>query len=225
MSRTRPFPAAAAARPGRAAAAALGLLLLWTLPAAAVGVDGVDLRVDLPTTDEGRPVLALGGEDAGEDGAEEHGVEVRLRNTTEEPREVRVYAVAAHASEDESFGLAGAGSAAWFGLEEEQLELAAGEEATRRAAVDPSAVPRDATHVAVVLETGTESTLVTRAARVIELGEHPPGGLPGWLVLATTALLAAAVAGHALHARARRRERPGTSASAAVDPAPALPVS
>jgi hypothetical protein len=191
----------------RVIAAVAALLVLWALPASAVGVDGVDLRVDLPTGADDRPILDLQAEDPE--------VGLLVRNTTDEPRDVRVYAVLAEPAQDTgSFSLAGPASAPWFGLADQQFRLDGREEITRSVEVDTRRVPEDASHVAVVLETGTDSTVVTRAARVIELGEHEPFGVPLWLVLLASALLALAIAGHLVD----RHRRNGREADAPASP-------
>lgn len=198
---------AAAARPARVAAATLAVLLSLALPAAAVGVDDVELRLGLPASEEGRPVLDLTSGDPE--------VEVRARNTTTEARGVRLYTVAAEPTEDGSFALGGEQSASWLPLDE-QVDLAGGETAVRYAQVAAGAVPEGATHVAVVIETGTDSTLVTRAARVIELGEHEAGGSPGRLIALAVGLLVAAVVAHA--ARARHDRDVGTASTGRTAP-------
>jgi hypothetical protein len=149
--------------------------------------------------------------------SEDPAVELRVRNTVDEERELRLHAVAATPTGDGSFSLGGDGTAAWLGLEDQQVVLAGGEAVTRIAMVDPGRLPEEATHVAVLLEAGTDSTLITRAARVIELGEHEPAGVPGWLVLLAALLLAATVLAHVVRARgdARARTMPGGDRSGA----------
>lgn len=182
----------------RAGAVAAAVLLLWALPVMAVGVDGVEVRVDLPTGGDDRPVLDLRAEDLD--------VEVRVRNTTGEQRDVRVYAVAAHPAQDTgSFDLAGPTSADWFGLDDQRFTLEGRADQMLVASADPRRVPEEATHVAVVLETGTDSTVVTRAARVISLSERDAVDVPLWLVLLAAALLALAVAAHLADWRQRTR--------------------
>ncbi|MEX1164524.1 MAG: hypothetical protein WEB03_13190, partial [Nitriliruptor sp.] len=168
--------------------------LVSAIPAAAVGVAEVDLSVDLPQDSEGRPQLDL---------TTSRDVDVRLTNLADDPRSVRLYAVAATPTEDGSFALGNPTTATWFGLADQEVELAARERVTVTAAVRATSVTAGATHVAVVLEAGTGTTLVTRAARVIELGEHSGPELPTWLVALALLLIVLTLVAHGQERRGR----------------------
>lgn len=182
-----------ASRPWTFGLAVVLLVLTSATAAGAVGVAGVDLTVDLPQDRDGRPQLAMDDEP--------QPVQLLLRNGVDHPRTVSLYVVAASPGGEGSFGLAGPGSADWFGLEERTVTLEARERRTIVATPRPEASPEEATHLAVVLEAGTDSTVVTRAARVVELTGPAPGLPPRWLLVLATGLLTAAVGAHAWHLR------------------------
>ncbi len=195
----------------RSVVAAVVLVLASATAAAAVGVAGVDLSVGLPEDRDGRPQLDVA--------AETEAVEIRLRNLEDEPRTVSLYAVSATPNDEDSFALGGPSSADWFGVGEHTVTLDPREERTFVAEPRSRSMPQDATHLAVVLEAGTDSTLVTRAARVVELRGDGPTGLPWWLIALATALLVSTLGAHAWR---WHRERRGGAPSAADADAPVV---
>lgn len=190
---------------------AVVLVLTSATAAAAVGVAGVDLSVGLPEDRDGRPQLDVEGE--------AEAVEIRLRNLEDEPRPVSLYAVSATPNDEDSFALGGPASADWFGVGEHTVTLGPREERTFVAEPRSRSMPEDATHLAVVLEAGTDTTLVTRAARVVELRGDRPTGLPWWLTALATALLVSTFGAHAWR---WHHERRGGAPSAADAEAPVV---
>lgn len=189
---------------------ATAAVLTAAVPAWAVGVNGVELEVDLPTRGDQRPVLAVGEEPTT--------TTVLLRNIVDGPRTVRLYAVSASVG-PAGTSLGGPGSASWLGFEERTVELAAGERRLIEFTTGQSALPEDGEAqrtAALVVEAG-DGTLVTRGARLIEIrGAYAPP--PLLLVLAAVAvgLLIVALAAHAAAQRMERRRsaRPSVTVEA-----------
>jgi hypothetical protein len=198
-------------RRGLPVLAAVGAVLLLAGPAAAVGTNGVQMHPELAQARDGRVVLEAGG--APSEGR------IRLENRADTPRTVEVYAVAASPTAAGGADLEPRGSAPWFGLEPRTVELAAGErrELVFTAAPERAPPSADDLHVAVVLEAGGGSTVVTQAVSLIRVAAPAarPVVLWPWVLLAA-ALLLGVVAGQAAAVRDRWRRRLGASAAPAI---------
>lgn len=160
-----------------------------------VGVHGVGLRLDLPDhADDGRPVLHLD--------RRAPSVEVEIGNSAEAERAVRVYAVDV-TEEDGAFTLQPEESADWMALDDQELDLEPGERTTLSAPVNRHRVPDDVAYAAVVVERGTDTTVVTRAASVFHVRGHEAVPDLDLLVTATVLLMGGVILGHLLRVRGR----------------------
>jgi hypothetical protein len=168
-------------------------------PAFAVGTDGVDMRLVLPQGEDGRMVLQ-------QDGAPAHG-EVLLRNLSDEPRAVTLYAVAATREEGASTQLASRGSAPWIDLPEETIHLAPGAEHTVAFSTRPRGAPAaDDLLMGIVLESRRDATLITQAVGLVRVEGPGAGASWGWIwYLVAGALLLLVAAGNVRELRAMRR--------------------
>lgn len=174
--------------------AAVALTVAAAPTASAVGVDGVDLRLDLPRDADGRHALELG--------TGRVDVDVVVTNRSERPREVRVYAAGAERGADGGVTLGDpASSASWMALDAGGLSLAPEESRTLTARVHPRHVPADVEHVAVLLEAG-DGAVVTRAATVVPVRGAGEAPFEGPVTLAVL-LLGAVLLGHLLRGRGR----------------------
>lgn len=126
--------------------------------------------------------------------------EFALRNITDQPAQVRLYAAAAEQVGDDGWSVGGAGSAGWLELPDQQVSLAAGEARTLRFSVRGG--PSDRTG-AVVVEVG-EGTVVQRAATLVHVDAGSRLPLPLIVVVVAVCLLLAA--GAAVATVARRRQ-------------------
>jgi hypothetical protein len=179
------------------ALALAALLVLAAVPAAAAGVEGVDLAPLLPAGADGRPILSV-GDAQGE-------VEVEVRNLSGEPRDVRVYAVAVQGTTIADVVLGDPGSADWLGLAARDLRLEAEAVETLRFTVRPRLVPADADGVALVLEVGSGTTVVRRAATTVVLDRREGAtALPAGPVALAALALAGLVGAHLLRGRVSR---------------------
>lgn len=161
--------------------------------AGTVGVEGVGLRLELPTHDDGRPVLAV----------DQHAkLRVTLANSAEAARTVRVYTVAV-TERNGAFALGARDSAEWLPLDAEDIRLAPNERTTVSASVDSHRVPADAAYAAAVVESGSGTEVVTRAASVFHVrGQDAVAGLDVPVTLAVL-LMGAVLLGHLLRVRGR----------------------
>lgn len=161
--------------------------------AGTVGVEGVGLRLELSTHDDGRPVLAV----------DQHAkLRVTLANSAETARTVRVYTVAV-TERNGAFALGARDSAEWLPLDAEDIRLAPNERTTVSAPVQGHRVPADAAYAAAVVESGSGSEVVTRAASVFHVrGQDAAAGLDGLVTLAVL-LMGAVLLGHLLRVRGR----------------------
>lgn len=171
----------------------LGLVLALTIltggAALALGTDGVEMKVEFLQAEDGRALLEHEKEPAAGS--------VLLRNTVDEPRTVEVYAVAAERRAGEAAQLAERGSAPWFGLEGEIVELAPMEERTIGFVAAPRKAPAEPDLLAaVVLESVGGTTVVTQAVGLIRVagpGPRPVVMWP-WVLLAALMLMGLAYA-------------------------------
>lgn len=160
-----------------------------------VGVDGVSLRVGSSHTDEsGRPVLRLD--------RTAPSLDVEVANSADAPRTVRVYA-AGVTEEDGAFALQPRGSADWIVLDDQELDLEPGERITLSAPVSRHRVPHDVAYAAVVVERGTDTTVVTRAASVFHVRGQEAVPELDLLVTAAVLLMGGVILGHLLRVRGR----------------------
>lgn len=163
------------------------LVALVPQAAWAAGADGVDLTPQVLVDAEGLMPVALDGQPvAGE---------ILVANTNDEPRTVRVFAVSARRSDGDGVTLGEPGSAPWFGLADQRVELEPGERRTLAFLTDPGQAPEpDASpHVAVVLEVERGNTLTLQAANLVPIrAGEAPAGLPGpwaWIALGLLVLV------------------------------------
>lgn len=170
--------------------AGLAVLLSAAAPASAASVDDVRLTADLPTRGDGQQVLRITDEPVD--------VVLHLHNLGDAPRKVQVYAVAA-LQRDEGRGpqLAPRGSADWLGLSPATARLDAGEEHDLTFTVRPHRLPEEPPgQIAFVVETGSDSTLVTRAATLAQLDTSGVLGAPAAPFLLAALLLLLMLAAH-----------------------------
>jgi hypothetical protein len=192
--------------------AAVATVMGATAAAGSVGVDGVGLGLELPADEaDDRPVLHLGRTAT---------LRLSVTNHADEPRTVRVYAVDV-TEQDGAFSLGPEASADWLALDE-RLELEAGERATLAAPVQRHRVPDDAAYAAAVVERGTGTTVIARAARVFHVRGHDEVADFGRLVALAVLLMGAVTLGHLLRLgtprRIRARGRQRTPASPSPPP-------
>lgn len=158
-----------------------------------VGVNGVGLRLELPTADDGRPVLNL---------AHASRLNVTVSNSADESRSVRVYTVAV-AEQNGTFALGPDTSAGWVELDSGEVRLEPGERTKLSAPVDRHRVPDEVAYAAAVVERGTGTTVVARAASVFHVrGQDAVAGLDGPIAISVL-LMGAVLLGHLLRVRGR----------------------
>lgn len=160
-----------------------------------VGIHGVGLRINLPDhAQDGHPVLRLD--------RSAPSVDVEVGNSADAARAVRVYAVDV-TEEDGAFHLQPEESADWVALDDRELRLEPGEAVTLSAPVNRHQVPDDVAYAAVVVERGTDTTVVTRAASVFHV--RGQGAVPNLDLLVTAAvlLMGGVILGHLLRVRGR----------------------
>lgn len=181
---------------------AVALVVVATVAAGAgaalvdtVGVHGVGLRISLPDhAEDGRPVLRLD--------RSAPTVDVEIGNSADTKRAVRVYAVDVTET-DGAFALQPEESADWVALDGRQLRLEPGERATLSAPVDRHRVPDDVAYAAVVVEHGTDTTVVARAASVFHVRGQEAVPELDLLVTAAVLLMGGVILGHLLRVRGR----------------------
>lgn len=186
----------------RALALASTMVVAGAGAALAVGTGGVDMQLELEQADDGLVLLV--------DDEEATSGTIQLASRVDDDRTVEVYAVIASRGEAGGVTLGERGSAPWFGLDDQVVEIAGRE----RHAIAFEARPRLAPDgeellAAVVLEARGGSTLVTQAVSLVRVAG--PGATPllwPWVVLAAL-LLTGLVAAHLRTHHDRRRAMTG----------------
>lgn len=172
-----------------AALTVLGALVAVPSSASAAGVGGVELVPDGGTSFhlEVRPDQTAS---AG----------FTLRNLTDAPAEVRLYAAAAARTGGDGWAVSGPGSASWLQLDDQTVALGPGEQRQLSFTVTGDGTERTG---AVVVEQ-TRGNVAQRAATLVYAQAASPVPLP--LLLIGLALLLVVVAAVAVAATARRRD-------------------
>jgi hypothetical protein len=194
---------------------ALGILTLLFVTALggaalAVGADGVAMQVIAPRdVDQRMPMLVEDVPAAGE---------VRVRNRTDEPRTIRLYAARAHQEHPNgAVSLGESGTAPWIGLAEQELILEPGEHRSFPFALRPAGVPAQTDGrlpTAFVLEVPRDETLVLQAVSLLSVtGAVAPS--PPVLLLIVVAAALLVVGQQALRELRRDGSRPARRAALA----------
>jgi hypothetical protein len=160
-------------------------------PALAVGTGGVDLSPDPAVTASGRTITAWHvPKDAGNAVTQRY----RLRNLTNRPVTVHLYAAAVTRSASGAYAVAGPGSATWIEFPDRTVTLKPADDERGSFVVRRDKAPRakGTVYGALVVEKATQS-VATRAATLVYL-EGGGGSQRGWWAVAVAAALAAMVA-------------------------------
>ena len=182
------------------------VLVALASPAAAGGPAGGEVTPDPAVSGDGRTVTAFHVSSAGEAPAVQR---YRLRNLTDKPVTIRLYAASAEKSASGAYAVSGPGSAPWIELADAQVTLPARGERTGSFVVSSGRAPAATGTVygAVVLERASAS-VVTRAATLVYLEGGTTGGGGSRLPLYAGAGAAAAVLLGSAAVLAVRRRRP-----------------
>lgn len=193
---------AAARRSATIVVVALLACLAHSFAAVAVGVAGVELRMDLPERD-GRRLVEVGDQSVT--------VTYSLENLTSDDVTVRLYAAEAIMSDAGGVSIGAADTAPFLGLDDGEVIVPAGETLAMETVIDPTRLPDDdldERNGAIVIEAvDTGDTLVTRAAIVIGVTGDATQLLPGTLAIAAITVLVLTLGAVSREMRVRRRRQ------------------